>query len=130
MGGRNAETRPRLDDGGRREADHHRADVPPEHLPTKRPERQRRRQTQGTARRLDLPEQEGTQRPNAASLRTTEDDHAPDFGGHVEHQGHDGGVVVAVNDEAHFAEFPAEVGGVLGELPETVGTWAGADKQE
>lgn len=46
----------------------------------------------------------------------------PDFGRHVEHQGHDGRVVVAVDDEAHLAEPPAEVGGVLGELSQAVGT--------
>lgn len=63
-----------------------------------------------------------------ASLHATEGDHTPDFGGHVEHQGHDGGVVVAVNDEAHFAEFPAEVGGVFGELPEAVGTCGGGGR--
>ncbi|TNN37067.1 hypothetical protein EYF80_052763 [Liparis tanakae] len=47
----------------------------------------------------------------------------PDLGRHVEHHGHDGRVVVAVDDEAHFTEFPAEVGGVLRELTEAIGTW-------
>lgn len=50
-------------------------------------------------------------------------EHLPDLGRHVEHQGHDGRVVVAVDDEAHLAEPPAEVGGVLRELSQPVGPW-------
>lgn len=37
----------------------------------------------------------------------------PDFGRHVEHQGYDGGVLVAIDDKAHFMQTSAEVGGVL-----------------
>lgn len=64
------------------------------------------------AQRTTLPRLDLSKQPDT-SLHTRGEDHTPDFGGHVEHQGNDGGVVVAVNDEAHFAEFPAEVGGVL-----------------
>lgn len=47
----------------------------------------------------------------------------PNFGRHVEHHGYDGWVIVAVDDEAHFAEFSAEVCGVLRQLSEAVSTW-------
>lgn len=40
-------------------------------------------------------------------------DNEPDFGGHVEHHGYYGRVAVAVDDDAHLAQFPAEVGCVL-----------------
>ncbi len=41
------------------------------------------------------------------------ENHIPNFGRHIEHHGYYGRVIVAVDDEAHVAEFPAEVGGVL-----------------
>lgn len=44
---------------------------------------------------------------------------SPYLGGHVEHHGNDGGVVVTVDDEAHFSEPTAEVGGVLCQLLQT-----------
>lgn len=50
--------------------------------------------------------------------------HVPDLSRHVEHQGHDGWVVVAVDDEAHLTEPPTEVGGVLRELSQAVGPWS------
>lgn len=39
--------------------------------------------------------------------------HIPDFRRHVEHQGNDGRVIVAVDDEPHVVEFSAEVSSVL-----------------
>lgn len=48
MGRRNAETRPRLDDGRCWEADDHSADVPLQHLPTKCPDKQRQHKTGAT----------------------------------------------------------------------------------
>lgn len=44
---------------------------------------------------------------------------SPYLGGHIEHHGNDGRVIVAVDDEAHFSEPPAEVGGVLCQLLQT-----------
>lgn len=46
----------------------------------------------------------------------------PDFGGHVEHHGHHGGVVVAVEDEAHLLESPPEIRGVLSQLQHPIVT--------
>ena len=40
--------------------------------------------------------------------------------GHVQHHGNHRGVVVAVDDEAHLSQFPAEVSGVLRQLPQPV----------
>lgn len=37
----------------------------------------------------------------------------PNFGWHVEHQGHNGRVIISVEDEAHFMELSAEVGCIL-----------------
>lgn len=48
---------------------------------------------------------------------------APNFGWHVEHQGHNRRVVVAIEDEAHFMELSAEVGSILRELTEAISTW-------
>ena len=47
----------------------------------------------------------------------------PYLGRHVEHQGDDGGVVVAVDDEAVLSQLPAEVSGVLRQLSQPLGAW-------
>lgn len=47
----------------------------------------------------------------------------PDFSRHVEHHGYNRRVIVAVDDEAHVTEFPAEVGGVLRKLSDPFNTW-------
>lgn len=42
-----------------------------------------------------------------------EENHIPNFCRHVEHHGYNRRVIVAIDDEAHVVEFPAEVSGVL-----------------
>lgn len=54
----------------------------------------------------------------------------PYLGGHVEHHGYHGRVLVAVDDEAHLLEPLAEIDGVLGQLSHSVaafGTKRGAN---
>lgn len=45
--------------------------------------------------------------------KTNKIKNTPDLGRHVEHQRYNGGVVVAIDDKAHFVQSSAEVGGVL-----------------
>lgn len=52
-----------------------------------------------------------------------EGNNAPYFSRHVEHHGYNRRVIVAVDDDAHVAEFPAEVGGVLRKLSDPFNTW-------
>lgn len=55
--------------------------------------------------------------------KTNKIKNTPDLGRHVEHQRYNGGVVVAIDDKAHFVQSSAEVGGVLWKLSEAIGTW-------
>lgn len=113
VSGWNTEARSRLDDRRGREADDHSADVPLHHLPAESPETRRQPELFASRR------QKNKTKP-MASTGTRNRRRLPNFGRHVEHQRHDGRVVVAVDDEAHFAEPPAEVVGVLRKLPEAI----------
>lgn len=51
--------------------------------------------------------------PAIRAVVNSKDGGSPYLGGHVEHQGYDGRVVVAVDDEAHFSKPLAEIDSVL-----------------
>lgn len=51
------------------------------------------------------------------------DESSPYLGGHVEHHGYDGRVVVAVDDEAHFSKPLAEIDRVVCQLLHALTAW-------
>jgi len=112
VGGRDAEARPGLDDGRSGEAHDHHPDVPLQHLPAERSGEERRPETHVTHNIHMGPPYWRTAAPAAGG--------SPYLGGHVEHHGHDGRVLVAVDDEAHLSEPLAEVDRVPRQLLQTL----------
>lgn len=60
-------------------------------------------------------------------IEMLEGGHSPYLGGHVEHHGDDGRVLVAVDDEAHLSKPLAEIDRVLCQLSHALTAWGGRD---